>query len=86
VAEPSEAGSALPKTDPFDTYAARYDCWFERHEPVYYSELLAVRALLPWNGLGLELEVGSGRFAEPLGVQVGLDPSRCLSIVSPDAE
>lgn len=68
----------MPKTDPFDTYPARYDSWFERHEPAYYSELLAVRALLPWNGLGLEIGVGSGRFAEPLGVQVGLDPSRSM--------
>lgn len=66
----------MPKTDPFDTYAARYDSWFERHEPAYYSELLAVRALLPWKGLGLEIGVGSGRFAHPLGIQVGLDPSR----------
>lgn len=68
----------MPKTNPFDTYAARYDSWFERHEPAYYSELLAVRALLPWKGLGLEIEVGGGRFAEPLGVQVGLDPSRAM--------
>jgi ubiquinone/menaquinone biosynthesis C-methylase UbiE len=37
--------------------------------------LLAVRALLPWQGLGLEIGVGTGRFAAPLGISVGLDPS-----------
>ncbi len=42
----------------------------------YQSELLAVRALLPWSGLGLEIGVGTGRFAAPLGVQVGIDPAR----------
>lgn len=78
MAAPSEARSAMPETDPFDTYAARYDSWFERHESAYYSELLAVRALLPWHGLGLEIGVGSGRFAEPLGIQIGVDPSRAM--------
>jgi len=32
--------------------------------------LLAVRALLPWRGLGLDIGVGTGRFAAPLMVMV----------------
>jgi SAM-dependent methyltransferase len=31
---------------------------------------------MPWQGRGLEIGVGTARFAAPLGVQVGLDPSR----------
>ena len=42
----------------------------------YQSELLAVRALLPWQGSGLSIGVGTGRFAAPLGVKTGVDPSR----------
>lgn len=61
-------------TTPFESEHQRYDLWFERHIAAYHSELLAVRALLPWRGLGLSIGVGTGRFAAPLGVQIGLDP------------
>lgn len=52
----------------------QYDAWFSRHKIAYQSELLAVRALLPYQGLGLSIGVGTGRFASPLGVEIGLDP------------
>jgi SAM-dependent methyltransferase len=64
-----------PKIDPFVRHHRRYDEWFERHGPAYLSELLAVRALLPWEGRGLEIGVGTGRFAGPLGVKFGIDPA-----------
>jgi len=54
-----------PKRDPFNTHHKRYEAWFTHHQAAYYSELLAVRALLPWQGLGLEIGVGTGRFAGP---------------------
>ena len=63
-----------PKVEPFDRYADRYDGWFERHRAAYESELRAVRRLIP-EGVGLEVGVGSGRFASPLGVRLGVDPS-----------
>ena len=66
----------MPKTAPFEAHHHRYDAWFMRHAATYQSELLAVRALLPWHGLGLAIGVGTGRFASPLGVQVGIDPAR----------
>jgi len=46
-----------------------------RHQAAYLSELLAVRALLPYQGNGLEIGVGTGRFAAPLGVTFGIDPA-----------
>ncbi len=64
------------RTDPFETQHQRYDEWFVRHAAAYQSELLAVRVLLPWLGLGLAVGVGTGRFAAPLGVRVGIDPAR----------
>ena len=66
----------MPKTGPFEAYHHRYDDWFVRHAATYQSELLAVRTMLPWHGLGLAIGVGTGRFASPLGVQVGIDPTR----------
>ncbi|HEY7317267.1 MAG TPA: class I SAM-dependent methyltransferase [Candidatus Binatia bacterium] len=64
-----------PRTEPFVTHHIRYDDWFERHRAAYLSELVAVRALLPWEGRGLEIGVGTARFARPLGVKFGIDPA-----------
>lgn len=62
------------KTEPFSLHHQRYDQWFESHWAAYASELLAVYALLPRKGRGLEIGVGTGRFAGPLGVEFGVDP------------
>lgn len=67
--------TSSPKTKPFVHHHRRYEKWFERHGPAYVSELLAVRALLPWRGRGLEIGIGTGRFAGPLGVKFGIDPA-----------
>jgi SAM-dependent methyltransferase len=67
--------TSAPGTEPFVIHHVRYDDWFERHRAAYLSELLAVRVLLPWNGRGLEIGVGTGRFAGPLGVEFGIDPA-----------
>jgi SAM-dependent methyltransferase len=66
------------KSTPFDKYHGRYEAWFQRHPEAYHSELLALRAFLPWQGLGLEIGIGLGRFAAPLGIKVGLDPARAM--------
>ncbi|MEF8789795.1 MAG: class I SAM-dependent methyltransferase [Haloarculaceae archaeon] len=66
----------MPRAAPFEEHTERYEGWFEEYEPVYRSELEALRRLVPTTGYGLEIGVGSGRFAGPLGIQVGVDPSR----------
>ena len=66
----------MARSSPFESYHRRYENWFTHHQGAYHSELLAMRALVPWEGLGLEIGVGSGRFAAPLGVPIGIDPSR----------
>ncbi|HSH84812.1 MAG TPA: class I SAM-dependent methyltransferase [Guyparkeria sp.] len=68
----------MPKVAIFENHHERYEAWFARHEAAYISELLALRPFVPWQGLGLEIGVGSGRFAAPLGVQVGIDPSPAM--------
>ncbi|QCC46905.1 class I SAM-dependent methyltransferase [Halobellus limi] len=65
----------MPKTEPFEKHTERYEGWFEEHEAAYQSELEALRRLVPTTGYGIEVGVGSARFAAPLGVQVGIDPS-----------
>lgn len=68
----------MPRVAPFEAHHQRYEAWFEKHEAAYISELLALRPFVPWEGKGLEIGVGSGRFAAPSGVQVGVDPSPAM--------
>ncbi|HOY10186.1 MAG TPA: class I SAM-dependent methyltransferase [Candidatus Omnitrophota bacterium] len=63
------------KIQPFEEYADQYEGWFEKNYWVYQSELQAVKGLLPQQGNGLEVGVGSGRFAGPLGISFGVEPS-----------
>jgi ubiquinone/menaquinone biosynthesis C-methylase UbiE len=65
----------MPRIEAFEAHAQRYEAWFDQHQAAYLSELLALRALVPWSGRGLEIGVGTARFAAPLGIQVGIDPS-----------
>jgi SAM-dependent methyltransferase len=70
----------MPKTAPFDHYGDRYDAWFERHHAVYHAELETVRRLIPPSAVGgLEVGVGSGKFAVPLGIATGVEPSAVMA-------
>lgn len=63
----------------FDAAAPGYDAWFDANAHAYASELEAVRQLFPSGaGVGvtaLEVGVGTGRFAAPLGIRHGVEPS-----------
>ncbi|MFW5937787.1 MAG: class I SAM-dependent methyltransferase, partial [Halanaeroarchaeum sp.] len=65
----------MPTTAPFDEHADEYEAWFAAHETAYDAELAALDRFVPAVGDGLEIGVGSGRFAAPLGIEVGVDPS-----------
>lgn len=65
----------MSKAEPFDRHATEYDNWFISHRFAYESELEAVRQHLPQGRTGIEIGLGTGRFAAPLGVQFGLEPS-----------
>jgi len=60
----------------FDLYTDRYDKWFDENKFAYLTEIKALEKLIPKGEKGLEIGVGSGRFAEPLGIQFGIDPSQ----------
>jgi len=49
------------------------------HPHVYVSELHAVQALLPKSGNGVEIGIGTGRFAAPLGIKRGIEPSKAMA-------
>ena len=62
---------------PFDDLATEYDAWFDKEGSLlFFIEVKAFKSLLPslpkpW----LEIGVGSGRFAQALGIETGIDPS-----------
>lgn len=67
---------------PFNRHTDRYEEWFEEHANAYTAELRALRLLLPRTGRGLEIGVGSGRFASPLGLRLGVDPSGRMAAIA----
>lgn len=68
----------MPKIEPFDKFYDDYEEWFEKNHFVYLSELEAVRKVLPKdlsNLKSVEIGVGTGRFALPFGIRLGIEPS-----------
>lgn len=65
--------------DAFDRKAPVYDRWFEKHKNLYQSELSAIQKAIPENQTGIEIGVGTGRFAEPLNIQYGIEPSENMA-------
>ena len=63
------------KNSVFDKYAAYYDEWFVRHRIIYKTELKTLKKIVPRKGKGIEIGVGTGRFAAPLGIKTGVDVS-----------
>ena len=65
------------EASPFDDLASDYDAWFEEEGKLIFAiEVRAFQEVLPflpkpW----LEVGVGSGRFAQALGIETGVDPS-----------
>jgi SAM-dependent methyltransferase len=68
----------MARIRPFDVYSRRYEDWFIRNEFAYKSEIQAIRQLLPQHKKGIEIGVGSGRFAAPFGIKLGVEPSRMM--------
>ncbi len=63
--------------DIFEEYAEDYDRWFDEHREEYLAELARIRQVLPApDSQSIEVGVGSGRFAAPLEIGLGIEPSR----------
>lgn len=64
------------KTEVFDRHAAEYDTWFDMHPFVFRSEAEALRDFLPpGESHGIEIGLGTGRFAVELGIKEGIEPA-----------
>lgn len=67
---------------PFETLTSHYDAWFEEHSEVYQAELDAIRSVIPPFERGVEIGVGTGRFAKPLGIREGVEPSPKMAAIA----
>ncbi len=61
--------------NPIDTLADEYEAWFIENKILFQSELLALKQVVPVDKTGVEIGIGSGIFAEQLGIRYGIDPS-----------
>jgi len=69
-------------TNVFEESAREYDEWFAQHDFAYQSELAAIETFMPKEGRGLEIGVGTGRFAAPLRIEVGVEPARAMAAIA----
>lgn len=68
----------MPRIEPFNRYLDEYELWFRENKSVYESEVEAVRHFIPIGKKGIEIGIGSGRFALPLNIKVGVEPSETM--------
>lgn len=69
------------KTKPFENYSERYDAWFEKHKEIFNAELNLIQSMLPpHREKGIEIGVGSGQFAEALGIKKGVEPAEAMAL------
>jgi ubiquinone/menaquinone biosynthesis C-methylase UbiE len=65
----------------FDNYASEYDAWYDTEvgKAIFTMEVDCLKPLLHRFGRPyLEIGVGSGRFAEALGIEYGTDPALAM--------
>jgi ubiquinone/menaquinone biosynthesis C-methylase UbiE len=63
----------------FDQFSRDYDSWYDDHASLFQSEILALQKAVPSKGRGLEVGVGTGRFAQALKISDGVEPSHAMA-------
>jgi SAM-dependent methyltransferase len=78
----------MPRISSFEKYAEQYDRWFEKNRRVYEAELRAVAIGIGCENMalnkarGVEIGAGTGRFAVPLGIKIGVEPSKRMGNIA----
>lgn len=69
----------VSRIEPFEQHAERYDAWYDAHRAVHQAEVAAIEEVLERPGRGLEVGVGTGRFATALGIGHGVEPALAMA-------
>ncbi len=61
----------------FNDHVAEYEAWFDQYPFVFQSEMEAIREMLPEgdNLSGIEVGLGTGRYAQALQIKEGVEPA-----------
>ena len=70
------------ETAPFETHVERYETWFDRHKYAFESELLALTEHIPDASHGIQVGLGTGKYALPLNIKEGVEPSSVMRIIA----
>ncbi len=72
----------MPNIQPFELYSDAYENWFVENEIIYKLELEAIKQLIPSGKFGMEVGIGSGKFAVPFGIKIGVEPSAKMAEIA----
>ncbi|KPV46043.1 SAM-dependent methyltransferase [Acidiplasma aeolicum] len=65
------------KIDYFNRHYMDYDKWYDIHIKEYSDQINFIRSVIP-DGNGIEIGVGTGRFASALNIKYGIDVSESM--------
>ena len=65
----------MAKITAFENNFDEYENWFTDNKYAYLSEIKAIKQICKVPKNAIEIGIGSGLFAEPLGIKKGIDPS-----------
>lgn len=68
----------MTQDNPYEMFADEYEAWFSENHYLFMSEVEAIRRLLPEFEKGIEVGVGTGLFAQKLGIKEGVEPSSAM--------
>jgi ubiquinone/menaquinone biosynthesis C-methylase UbiE len=69
----------------FNENVVAYEAWYEKYPEVYLSEVAALKEQflkLPENIKGIEVGLGTGRFAKVLGIKEGVEPANEMAALA----
>ncbi len=69
----------------FNENVEAYEAWYDKYPEVYQSEVAAIKEQLlklPENIKGIEVGIGTGRFAMELGIKEGVEPANEMAAIA----
>lgn len=68
----------MANIESFERHANAYETWFNENIVMYAEELHLLKELVHGRSNSMEIGMGTGRFAQPLGITIGIEPSEAM--------
>ena len=72
----------MAKIEAFEKYYLEYEKWFEKNANLYKEELKTLKSLVKNAKNGVEVGIGTGKFAIPIGIEIGVEPSSKMAKIA----